>query len=337
MIERWLKLKPFILIYDRVPAPHTDEDWVIMQDIICVLKGYRASQLILEGEKYVTSSLMPICIHKLQKELRKVICSSNAVKTAVPLVLNDLYTRYGKYNLYFYIFYISITSELIFLLFPHHHHTFAGNFQNSVYGITDTVAARQRIIGVPKLNFHGLFLDPRVKKMSFLTEIDREAIRGDVVKIISKPSFQLTPPDGVVVIDEEETAGPMANEECDDYFVSDDEIVTPEDEVTRYLSTASIAKTADPLQWWRLNYMNYPRLANYARAVLAIPATSAPCERLFSEMGDVITDKRNRLTPNNACDEVLVAESQKFVEKYREEFLVKDAESKESEKNKNKK
>jgi len=45
----------------------------------------------------------------------------------------------------------------------------------------------------------------------------------------------------------------------------------------RYLSVSAV----DPLEWWRTQTEAYRRLSHLARAVLAIPATSAPSERIF--------------------------------------------------------
>ena len=52
----------------------------------------------------------------------------------------------------------------------------------------------------------------------------------------------------------------------------------------------------NPLDWWRSHEKLYPCLSRYARRVLAIPATSAPSERVFSVAGQTATKKRNRLT-----------------------------------------
>jgi hypothetical protein len=57
-----------------------------------------------------------------------------------------------------------------------------------------------------------------------------------------------------------------------------------------------IHETDDPLEWWRTRKNTYPLLATLARRVLAVPATSASAERLFSKAGLTLTDKRNRLS-----------------------------------------
>jgi hypothetical protein len=45
-------------------------------------------------------------------------------------------------------------------------------------------------------------------------------------------------------------------------------------------------------------HVRYPLIASIAKDHLAIPATSADSERLFSVGGDIITKKRNRLSPS---------------------------------------
>jgi len=54
---------------------------------------------------------------------------------------------------------------------------------------------------------------------------------------------------------------------------------------------------ADPLDWWRRKETEFPVLAELAKLHLAIPASQASCERLFSIMKNDITDHRTRLDP----------------------------------------
>ena len=51
----------------------------------------------------------------------------------------------------------------------------------------------------------------------------------------------------------------------------------------------------NPLNWWKQKESTYPILSSIARRILCVPATSAPCERLFSYAGLTISNDRNRL------------------------------------------
>jgi hypothetical protein len=54
----------------------------------------------------------------------------------------------------------------------------------------------------------------------------------------------------------------------------------------------------DILKYWAAKQYQYPVIAKIARDHLAIPATSAASERVFSNGSDIITKKRNRLSPS---------------------------------------
>jgi hAT family C-terminal dimerisation region len=71
--------------------------------------------------------------------------------------------------------------------------------------------------------------------------------------------------------------------------------VEKEGELERYLAADTIDTHADILQWWKQNAQAYPCLARIARDYLAIPATSAPAERVFSGGVDLVPDKRGSL------------------------------------------
>jgi|SRR5690348_164678 hAT family C-terminal dimerisation region len=71
--------------------------------------------------------------------------------------------------------------------------------------------------------------------------------------------------------------------------------VRKEGEMERYLATPVAEPSTDILGWWKQHADTYPCLARMARDYLAIPATSAPTERVFSAGADLITDKRGSL------------------------------------------
>ncbi len=70
-------------------------------------------------------------------------------------------------------------------------------------------------------------------------------------------------------------------------------------QLRQYLSEAISDINIDPLQWWKENYTRFPLLALMSRDYLAIQASSVPSEQTFSEVGQIVTAKRNRLSDTN--------------------------------------
>ncbi|CAM9919616.1 unnamed protein product, partial [Discosporangium mesarthrocarpum] len=69
-------------------------------------------------------------------------------------------------------------------------------------------------------------------------------------------------------------------------------------EITRFRATTGLQLEAsgnDTLAWWAKNQHGFPYLARLAETYLAIPATSATSERVFSIAGNTVTNIRNRL------------------------------------------
>jgi zinc finger BED domain-containing protein 1 (E3 SUMO-protein ligase ZBED1) len=66
-----------------------------------------------------------------------------------------------------------------------------------------------------------------------------------------------------------------------------------------YESRDLLQRTKDPLEWWKQNG-NHALLKNLIPTVkkwMCVPATSVPSERVFSTMGELISERRNRLSP----------------------------------------
>ena len=68
--------------------------------------------------------------------------------------------------------------------------------------------------------------------------------------------------------------------------------------------------TVGALSWWKANEHRFPRLALMARQYLAVPASSAACERLFSSVGLVKTDLRGSLLDSTTIDIMWAKQSQ---------------------------
>lgn len=89
---------------------------------------------------------------------------------------------------------------------------------------------------------------------------------------------------------------------------SDEELpevaVQHRDVLNRYRIQMPADEDADPLHWWASHAGAFPSIALLARRYLATPATSVPCERLFSKAGNIVDKKRSAMTPDNVCKRV---------------------------------
>jgi len=75
------------------------------------------------------------------------------------------------------------------------------------------------------------------------------------------------------------------------------EPAAPVCDVDNYLSTLQSTPDGGLLEWWRDHLNDFPQTSELARRYLAIPATSAQSERLFSATGRIVNKLRTRLLP----------------------------------------
>ena len=72
-----------------------------------------------------------------------------------------------------------------------------------------------------------------------------------------------------------------------------------ETEYSKWIKQQPMPRDTDILRYWASKEYEFPIVARMARDHLAIPATSAPSECVFSIGSDIITKKRNRLGGEN--------------------------------------
>jgi len=68
----------------------------------------------------------------------------------------------------------------------------------------------------------------------------------------------------------------------------------------------------NPLKWWKEHESAFPRVACVAKKWLACPATSTPCERLWSTAGLVVDERRTRLSANQVERMTFLAHNESF-------------------------
>ena len=73
----------------------------------------------------------------------------------------------------------------------------------------------------------------------------------------------------------------------------------PREELERYQRERDLKISDNPLVWWKNNKQIYPLMSYLAPKYLCIQATSTSAERAFSMMGNIVTKKRSRLSPEH--------------------------------------
>ncbi len=63
------------------------------------------------------------------------------------------------------------------------------------------------------------------------------------------------------------------------------------------------------LEWWKVNAATFPLLSQFARNILCIPASSSSSERVFSQSGNIVSNKRTKLDPKNVEKLVYIKEN----------------------------
>lgn len=143
-----------------------------------------------------------------------------------------------------------------------------------------------------------MFLDPRIKDTYFET-LDKSIFLDEARCFFSSNKDKFKIPVSVVANQPKEK--PTLLQEID----SKKRTAIPSDkpveaEISKYSMVAPLSistPTEQILLWWRANEFQFPILSEMAKKYLAIPATSTPIERLFSELGLLITERRSNLAP----------------------------------------
>ena len=89
-------------------------------------------------------------------------------------------------------------------------------------------------------------------------------------------------------------------------------------------NNGEVPMNCNPLMWWKANDVHLPYFSILSRRYLAMPATSAPVERLFSVAGQIVTAKRSRLDPETVTLLVFLHEALPLVRELVSHSIIKD-------------
>lgn len=154
----------------------------------------------------------------------------------------------------------------------------------------------------------SIFLDPRFKSQGFGDDAKFKSTKKALVLMV-KATIQSTEPGSS---NEPETPV-QTSSVWDEFDASLSSLQEKQDptaqavvEIDKYLNEQYLNRINDPLKWWESRKLTYPNLYAVAIKRLCIPATSVPCERIFSKAGQICTEKRSRLTSDKVSKTLFI-------------------------------
>jgi hypothetical protein len=304
---------------ENVPFP-SPNDWSLLEEIHELLSTMSEFQKTMEGECYVTGSLSIVAVHQIRKSFVKFInndTKSSAALELAKVLLKDLDERFRP----------EIDGRVQYL--------------SSV-----TTGRYNRHITLHPYFFLASYLDPRVRPLlpQMLTASGLRNLENDLLSMMeieyglmendrpvkSLPAVDLTsnstPIRATILfagLEVENVEG--QNDDLDEEAVMNEiksELTFFKKEATMPLTTAD--GYSNPLDWWRKNAYKFPFLARLARKLLAIPASSAPSERVWSRVSTVLTAKRARMKSEVAADIMYIRENLVIMRKHYVEIALRE-------------
>jgi hypothetical protein len=275
-------------------------EWGILDQLLLALEPFQFFQQILEGEYYVTLSLVPAALDTLREGLMEMTDEGNMNFDAVVDLATRMLEKFNK--------------------------EFGSPEGISFYDAYSSAVGNERRVGIPKECLLATAMDPRSKNLVGVpNDGSIEKIWGEIEKraIAIQKKLQPSTPAAVTA---PALSVPQANGSSAYLLKFAQRLgnaplpspptaaVDPEDlarnivrnEINAYKADPGISLTdidlkfTNPLEWWKDNEKKYPILSILARRILCITATSAPSERLFSAAGLTITNDRCNLLPQHA-------------------------------------
>jgi zinc finger BED domain-containing protein 1 (E3 SUMO-protein ligase ZBED1) len=299
MIERFLDLVPYIdmlvlrgaVVANEVLSGAELEE---LRELKKILKPFMVVQKMLEGQKYVTNSLMPYVIHSIREEIKETL--ENAETEEMRRFVQKILSHNTKgFNTYW-----------------------GTGAPGTVFTENETLGNFQRQKGIPKKTLMASFLDPRTKDLSTMHILDSipliDLVRNEMLKseIEDVQDFVVLPED---VPEDVRTVEDIAVDERMPFFnnyrfhLPSIPILDRDVENNKY-------KYTNPLLWWKAHQKDLPILSRLARRILCIPATSAPSERVFSMAGLTISNLRASLSAENASALIFLHDTWEIAEEF---------------------
>jgi len=247
----------------------TENDWTRLKLIAQSLRPFRRATSVFSGSKYATITTVFPVVHSL------IADAETMSKTCVDPFLRSLYAAM-------------------------------------------TIDLKSRWEPTPDIWIVATFLDPRwrLSKHSAYEERAKKELTVMMKRVLDQRPYLVSKP--VVIPTSTPTpGGPTPGTLGTDADVSPDQLadliffidaaVSQQElrendpvqaEIDRYSSMQSCPPTGSILRWWKEHEDQLPIMAVVAKRVLCVPASSVPCEQLFSKAGLLVAGRRNRMSSN---------------------------------------
>lgn len=178
------------------------------------------------------------------------------------------------------------------------------------------------------------FLDPRYKRLPFLSAFERQQVENRVVQeakgLLDKiKDGTYRPPDEklyalpeeppvkkLVVASTPPAPASVINEMLAEIFCPTGGVEDQEEwqaqvleELSNFKSQKVLGLHEDPLKWWSDRLALFPVLPQLLRKYWCVAATRVCAERLFGSSANVVSAKRNRLAPAHVDEQVFLYEN----------------------------
>ena len=144
-------------------------------------------------------------------------------------------------------------------------------------------------------------VDPRFKKLKGLNDDDKEQVYECILNGMASSLTSEKDDTADRVASQDKVASSILDSDTDT-DTEDNNVDGEKNDVMlllSYRSTKVEPMSTDPLTLWKSHAGTFPHVAQQAAKLLCVPATSLPCERLFSVAGILVEKKRTALTPEH--------------------------------------
>lgn len=303
MIDRLLELKTALVVWqeeNNIEYKISTEDWNKMKLLQLYLQPFFEVTTRLSAEKHTTLAMVHSFIRVLMKHLAKKVhhndiqvCDITVIYCCLLTLTIDL-QKYGDLS----AFCEKIRKDLA-----------------------------KRWANIPNLALLSAILDPRFKSLPGYTPeqqqvakqllLDEYVIKAKELNVISASTATNSNNNN----NSNNSSTPATKKQkgtsiFEDFFEESNAETRLKNsevrfaELQMYKLQPPLELRGDPLLWWNQHRNQFPVIAEMARSVLCIPATSVPSERVFSDSGNIITEKRARTQPELAQALIYLYENQ---------------------------